>query len=205
MTDYFEVHERDGPARLGELRLSDPLHTPALVDDHIEDAGSLWSEEREIPDGNDAVLTVLPHRSAPAGTASEVTEAFEPEYPSVDFPSAAVISRETAADHGSDAYILSSAPGLTGHAERFVETLIDVRESIPADTALLLSGVATPANVAALSYAGVDLFDSDQAYVRGLEGFYLTADGEEFLEDLSELPCACPACQEGLEAFDRER
>lgn len=205
MTDYFEVHERDGPARLGELRLADPMPTPALVDDHIEDAGSLWSEEREIPNGNDAVLTVLPHRSAPAGTASEVTEAFAPEYPSVDFPSAAVISRETAADHGSDAYILSSAPGLTGHAERFVDTIIDVRESIPADTAVFMSGVATPANVAALSYAGVDLFDSDRAYVRGLEGFYLTADGEAFLEDLTELPCACSACQEGLEEFDRER
>jgi archaeosine synthase len=204
MTDYFEVHERDGPARLGELRLTDPVHTPALVDSVIEDAGSLWPKEREIPEGDEATLTVLPHRSFPAGTESEVEEAFAVEYPDVEFPSATVISRETAQDEGSDAYILSTGPSLAGHAEKCVETIIDVRESIPADTALMLSGVATPANVATLVYAGVDLFDSDRAYVRGLEGFYQTTDGEVFLEDLSELPCACPVCQQGREEFDRE-
>ncbi|MFC7190376.1 archaeosine synthase subunit alpha [Halocatena marina] len=204
MTDYFEVHERDGPARIGELRLADSIHTPALIDDSIEDAGSLWSEERTTPAGDETALTVLPHRSFPAGTDTEVEEAFAVEYPTVEFPSAAVISRETAGDHGSDAYILSSASGIVGHASKFVDTITDVRTSIPADTALLLSGVATPANVATLAYAGVDLFDSDRAYVRGLEGFYLTADGEEFLEDLTELPCSCPACQRGRDAFDRE-
>lgn len=204
MTDYFEVHERDGPARLGELRLTDPVHTPALVDDIIEDSGSLWPEAQEMPDGDEATLTVLPHRSFPGGTAEEVAEAFAVEYPDVDFPSAAVINRETAQDYGSDAYILSTAPSLSGHAEKCVETIIDVRESIPADTALMFSGVATPANVATLAYAGVDLFDADRAYVRGLEGFYLTTDGEVFLEDLSELPCACPVCQRGREGFDRE-
>lgn len=174
MTDYFEVHERDGPARLGELRLTDSVPTPALVDDIIEDSGSLWPEEQEMLDGDEATLTVLPHRSFPGGTAEEVEEAFGVEYPDVDFPSAAVITRETAQDYGCDAYILSTAPSLSGHAEKCVETIIDVRESIPADTALLFAGVATPANVATLAYAGVDLFDSDRAYVRGLEGFYLT-------------------------------
>ncbi len=33
MTDYFEVHERDSAARVGELRLADSVTTPALVDD----------------------------------------------------------------------------------------------------------------------------------------------------------------------------
>ena len=32
MTDHFEVHERDGAARLGELRLAEPVTTPALAD-----------------------------------------------------------------------------------------------------------------------------------------------------------------------------
>lgn len=204
MTEYFEVHERDGPARLGELRLDDPLTTPALVDSVIEDAGSLWPEHRELPSGDEETLTVLPHRSFPAGTAREVQEAFAVDYPSVDYPSAAVVSHETAGDHGSDAYVLSSAPGLVGNAAAFTETIVDVRESIPADTAVLLSGVATPANVATLAYAGVDLFDSHRAHVRGLEGFYQTADGEAFLEDFAELPCACPACQQGRATFDRE-
>ncbi len=204
MTDYFEVHERDGAARLGELRLADPLRTPALGDDVLVDAGSLWPEEREAPEGDESKLTVLPHRAFPGGTADEVAEAFAVDYDDVEFPSAAVVSPTTADDYGADAYVLSNAPGLVGHAEAFVEAVVDVRGTVPPDTALVMSGVATPANVATLAYAGVDLVDSNRAYVRGLEGFYQTNDGEGFLEDLEELPCACEACRVPRSEFTRE-
>ena len=204
MTDHFEVHERDGPARLGEVRLADPLRTPGLVDDVLRDAGSLWPEEREPPAGDESHLTVLPHRSFPAGTDERVADAFAVDLPDVEFPSVAVVSRDTAADYGADAYALSEAAGVVGHAEAFVETVVDVRGEVPPDTGLYLAGVATPANVATLAYAGVDLFDTDRAYVRGLEGFYCSTDGEAFLEDLDELPCACEACQQPRETFDHE-
>ncbi|MFC6874847.1 archaeosine synthase subunit alpha [Halobellus marinus] len=195
MTDYFEIHGRDGAARLGELRLSDPLTTPALVDGSIDDAGSLWTDERDVPKGYREILTVLPHRAFPAGTDERVEEAFAVDYPDVDFPSAAVVTSETAADHGADAYILSDAQGFVGHASAFRDEIIAAREALPADTALYLSGVATPRNAATLVYAGVDLLDAKRARVRGLQGFYLTSEGEYFLEDLDELPCSCPACQ----------
>jgi len=204
MTDHFEVHERDGAARLGELRLGDPLTTPALVDDALRDAGSRWTAEREIPDGDPGSLTVLPHRATPTGTDARVAEAFAPDVPDVDYPSAAVVSPETADDLGTDAYVLSGGPGLVGHAERFVDALVRTREAVPDDTALYLAGAATPAYAATLAYAGVDLLDTDRAYVRGTEGFYLTNSGEAFLEDLAELPCACEACRKSREAFDRE-
>ncbi|MFD1514598.1 archaeosine synthase subunit alpha [Halomarina rubra] len=204
MTDYFEVHERDGPARLGEVRLADPLRTPGLVDEVLDDSGSRWPEERDVLDGDESTLTVLPHRAFPAGTDERVADAFATDYPDVEFPSVAVVSRDTAADYGADAYALSEAAGIAGHAAAFVETVLDVRGEIPPDSALYCSGLATPANVATLAYAGVDLFDTDKAYVRGLEGFYLTTDGEAFLEDLDELPCACAACQQSRETFDHE-
>jgi len=195
MTDYFEIHGRDGAARLGELRLSDPLTTPALVDDSIDDGGSLWTGERDVPKGYREILTVLPHRAFPAGTDERVQETFAVDYPDVDYPSAAVVTAETAADYGSDAYVLSDAQGFVGHAAAFREEIIAAREALPADTALYLSGVATPRNAATLVYAGVDLLDAKRARVRGLQGFYLTSEGEYFLEDLEELPCTCPACQ----------
>ncbi len=204
MTEYFEVIERDGPARLGRLRLATPVATPALVDEVIEDAGSLWPTERDAPDGDDESLTILPHRAFPAGTASEVESAFAVEPDSVSFPSATVISRETASDYNTDAYVLSEASGIVGNARAFVETIIDVRSSIPDDTGLFCSGVATAANAAVLAYAGIDCFDTHRAHLRGLEGFYQTTDGEQFLEDLSELPCACAACQQSREAFGPE-
>jgi archaeosine synthase len=207
MTDGFEVHARDGAARRGELRLADPLATPALVapvDDDtpgvpgrarvVADAGSAWPRERAVPGGDPARLTVLPHRAAPAGTDERVAEAFFVEPPDVDFPSAAVVSTHTAGDHGADAYVLSDAPGAVGHAAAFVERVVTVREAIPPDSALYLAGVATPANAATLVSGGVDLVDADRAWIRGLEGFYLSTDGERFLEDVEEYPCACPAC-----------
>ncbi|WP_336002235.1 archaeosine synthase subunit alpha [Halorientalis halophila] len=204
MTDYFEVHDRDGAARLGELRLADSLTTPALADEVVRDAGSLWPEDREVPEGDESALTVLPHRGLPAGTPDEVQDAFAVDYPDVDYPSAAVVSPDTAANHGSDAYVLANARGYVGHAAAFVDAVLAVREATPADTALYLPGVATPENVATLVYAGVDLVDADRAVLRGTQGFYLATDGEYFLEDLDELPCACPACQQPADEFDRE-
>ena len=231
MTDYFEVHERDGAARLAELRLAESVTTPALVTDTdvprsadaagdgdgddaprpeadvahpiLHDAGGEWARERDDPAGDESRLTVLPHRGLPAGTPEEVEEAFATDYPDTEFPSAAVVSRTSVADHGTDAYVLSGTPGIVGHARKFVETVVDVRETIPADTALYLPGVATPANVATLVYAGVDLVDADRAVIRGTQGRYLTTEGHHFLEDLDELPCACPACRTPRDEFDR--
>ncbi|MUV87730.1 tRNA-ribosyltransferase [Natronomonas sp. CBA1123] len=203
MTDYFEVHERDAAARRGELRLADAVSTPALVDEFVVDSGSRWHEAREVPDGDDARLTILPHRALPPGTEQPVAEAFSGEYPDVEYPSAAVVSPETAADHGTDAYVLAGGPGYAGHAEAFVEAVLSVRGAIPDDTALYLSGVATPANAAVLVYSGVDLLDEKRARARGLEGFYLSTDGEAFLEDLDELPCPCEACRKPVSEFSR--
>ncbi|WP_058367686.1 archaeosine synthase subunit alpha [Haloparvum sedimenti] len=203
MTDHFEVHERDGAARLGELRLADPVTTPALADPFLEDAGSLWAAEQEVPDGDDDALTVLPHRAFPAGTRDPVKESFRVDGPDVDYPSAVVVAADDARDVGADAYLLSDAEGFVGHAAAFVEAIVEVRETLPTDTAVFLSGVATPRNAATLVYAGVDLLDATKARARGLEGMYLTDEGEYFLEDLEELPCACPACATPREEFDR--
>src|SRR6056297_722544 len=204
MTDYFEVHERDGAARVAELRLADSVTTPALADDFLADAGSLWTADREIPEGSDDELTVLPHRGFPSGTDEEVMDSFAPDYPDVDFPSAAVVAPETADDYGADAYVLSGAQGFVGHGAGFVDAIIETREAIPADSALYLPGVATPANVALLAYAGVDLVNADRAVVAGTQGKYLTTEGTHYLADLSELPCACPACRKPLSEFTRE-
>jgi len=204
MTDYFEVHERDGAARVGELRLSSPVTTPALVDDVLEDAGSLWSADRDLPAGDESQLTVLPHRAFPGGTAEEVQESFAVDAPDVEYPSVAVVSSESVESQGTDAYALSNVQSVMGHGAALVEAVVAVREAIPADTALLFSGVATPRNVALLAYAGVDLFDETAAVVKGTEGRYLTTDEAYFIEDLEELPCSCPACQQPREEFTRE-
>jgi len=214
MTEFFEVHDRDAAARIGELRLPDSVTTPALaVDRAVEepeasdvplvDSGSLWRADREAEADPDS-LTVLPHRGFPAGTAEEVEDAFDPDLPTLDTPSAAVVSQRTAGERGTDAYVLAGAQGFTGHAAAFRDAVIETREAIPSDTALYVPGVATPANVALLVYSGVDIVDADKAVVEGTRGRYLTTDGDRELERMDELPCACPACRAGIENFDRE-
>ncbi|RLM70672.1 tRNA-ribosyltransferase [Halorubrum sp. Atlit-8R] len=203
MTDYFEVHERDGAARLGEVRLADPVTTPALADSFLDDAGSLWAGDREVPDGDESALTVLPHRSFPAGTRDEVRESFAVDHPDADFPSAAVVDSRSARDLGADAYLLSDAQGFVGHGEAFRDAVVRAKADLPPDAALGLAGVATPRNVALLAYAGVDLVDATLARTKGTQGMYLTADAEHFLEDLAELPCACPACAGPRSEFTR--
>jgi archaeosine synthase len=204
MTEYFEVRHRDGPARLGELRLEDPVRTPALIGDRLRDGGSLWSAERPVPEGTGSALTVLPHRATPPGTPESVQAAFEDPTPEIAGPSAAVVTRETVAELGTDAYVLSGAGPLIGHPSAFVGTIVAVREAIPDDAALYLPGVATPANVGLLAAAGVDLVDADRAVLAGTDGKYLTRTGETFLEDREELPCSCQACRQPREAFTRE-
>jgi archaeosine synthase len=203
VTEHFEVHARDGPARRGELRLADPLATPALVDDVLDDAGSLWPASREAPDGDPARLTVLPHRGFPAGTRPEVQETFAVDPPDVEFPSAAVVTPETAADHPADVSVLSTARGVVGHAEATLDAVLAVKRATPPDTALYLPGVATPRNVAALAYAGVDLFDAKLARVRGRQGRYLTTEGEHRLDETDELPAPFPS-DPPRESFDRD-
>ncbi len=213
MTDYFEIDRRDGPARLADLRLPDPVRTPAVLtdadadDDHprpageepravLYDAGSLWSQDRETPPADRDRLTVLPHRGFPAGTDPEVESAFDVTSPDVDAPTAAVVSPGTAGDRGVDAYLLSTGVGVADHAEALVEAIVTTRRAIPDDTALGLAGVATPRTLPALVYAGVDFVDDARAIVRGTQGRYLTRDGAWSLAELSELPCQCPVCRD---------
>ena len=135
MTQYFEIHRRDGAARLGELRLSDPVTTPAVVDDYVEDAGSLLAADREVPTGDESRLTILPHRAFPPGTREPVRESFRVDHPDLDAPTAAVVHSEEARDVGADAYLLSVAQGFVGHAAGFRDALLRAKDALPADTA----------------------------------------------------------------------
>lgn len=195
MTEFFEVLDRDGAARLGELRLDEPLQTPTTVDAVLEDAGSRWVNSRDEPEGSSATLTILPHRGMPTGTRGVVQEAFAPSIPDVTFPSAAVITPHLADDLGADAYVLSGLTGIDRDPRRLVEAITETRRAIPPDTALYAPGIAEPASVALLSYLGIDLFDTDRSVIAATQGRYLVSEGSIPVEDLDELPCPCEVCR----------
>lgn len=197
MTEYFEILERDGPARLGTVRLEEPITTPGVLADRLRDAGSQWVADHPVPDPDGGVVTMLPHRGFPAGTDERVIDAFDAAPPAYEGPSGTTITPETAGDRGTDVYALAGPQEVMGHAAAFREAIIRVREAIPPDAALYLSGVATPGNAAVLAYAGVDLVDDTRARLAGTQGTYLTSDGAWPVADLAEPSCPCEACRSG--------
>lgn len=205
MTEYFEVVERDGPARLGTVRLASPQSTPALCDSFLRTGESQWSGEPALPDPSEELITMLPSRGFPPGTDDRVIDAFDTDPPAFAGPSGTVITEQTARDRGVDVYALSTAQSIVGHAAAFCETITAVRGAIPPDTALYLSGVATPANAALLCFAGVDLLDDTRARILGSQGVYLTRDGRWPLAEVTERPCPCRACRGTTDISDRDR
>ena len=197
MTEYFEVIERDGPGRRGTLRLDDPVTTPCCIDDVLVDSGSRWPAGPSAPEPRMDAITMLPSRGFPPGTDDRVVEAFDEEPETMDAPSGTVVTPDTASDRGTDVYAVSTVQSIVGHASAFQEAVVSVRESIPPDSALYFSGVATPSNVAILVYAGVDVVDETQARIAGMQGTYLTRDGSWPVEELDEPTCPCEACRSG--------
>lgn len=66
---------------------------------------------------------------------------------------------------------------------------------------LILTGIATPQNIAMLCYFGADVFDDSRAVIAAHEGYYLLENGSFELEKLKELPCSCSACEKIRENF----
>lgn len=204
MTEYFEVLDRAATARLGELRLEDPVTTPALIGDLIEDAGSLWTEDRETPQGDESTITVLPHRATPPGTPEEVATQMQPTHDAVPWPSAAVVGVEAPEPMGQDCYVLAGVRD--GDARRIVDRIVEARRALEPDAALVVPGIATPRNAATLALLGVDGLDRDHAAVAGGTGTYMTTRLESDIAELRELPCSCAVCRdaEDPDALDGE-
>ncbi|WNY23968.1 hypothetical protein MmiHf6_12920 [Methanimicrococcus hongohii] len=95
---------------------------------------------------------------------------------------------------GSDVYIMESAGSFDDDSIGFFEAFLNVKERLPADTALWLPNLATPENAAVLIYLGADILDTTRAEVGGYSNKYMTSAGTFFLEDMTELPCRCGAC-----------
>lgn len=198
---FFEVLRRDGPARLGRLMLDRNITTPCILspEDYVS-AGSVFryrspeeardatiSLARSLSDGRK--LIVLPY---PSDVAQDIDI-------DIDAPRAVVTdvsSVKKDAQKDADVYVLRAA-GTIAAARDLVDTLMEIRESIPPDSALYTPALATPSNLSLLIYLGVDIVDSVRVEMDGHYNRYHTRDGVFQREDISELPCRCEHCSSG--------
>jgi len=200
MTRHFEVTNRDGPARLGRLRLDETIETPAIISkDAIEYAGPIWA----FPSIDEAFeagaklskktgkIFIGPHVAVPLHTKPPFA------MPAIltDGPSGIVIHPlERERPPASDVCVIGAAGSLRNPRE-LVAAITKIRDETPTDSALYAPALATPANLALLIYLGVDLVDGTRVVVDGLLSRYHLRDGVWPIEELKELPCRCPHCR----------
>lgn len=84
--------------------------------------------------------------------------------------------------------------------EVVLDMIFTVRSVIPPAAPLHLFGAGHPLIVPFAVALGVDLMDSASYVLYARDGRYMTRRGTYKLEDLEELPCACPVCSRHGEA-----
>jgi 7-cyano-7-deazaguanine tRNA-ribosyltransferase len=77
-----------------------------------------------------------------------------------------------------------------------VEVVAASKRGLPEDAPVHLFGAGHPMTFALAAALGCDLFDSAAYALYARDDRYLTVRGTEHLEELTELPCACPVCRE---------
>ncbi len=200
MTRFFEVTGRDGPARIGRLRLKEIVETPTIISkDAIGSVGPVWafkSIEEALEAGvslssEDGRLFIGPHVAVPLSIEPPFTVPLIP----TDGPSGVVVHPLVGGEPpASDVYVVGAAGSLRNPRE-LVGAITKIRGETSPDSALYAPALATPSNLALLIYLGVDLVDGARVEVDGLLGIYHLRDGSWPLEELKELPCRCGFCR----------
>ncbi|CAD7773267.1 Archaeosine synthase [Candidatus Methanoperedenaceae archaeon GB37] len=195
---HFEVIDRDGAARIGELQAEKKrLRTPCVIDASEIGGRRVWSDE-ESQNESLSSFKALPYLPMPFRTPIEVIdesrEVIEPIKPSNSITPGVVIHPKGVIPDGFSLYILGSAADLMGNQRAFTSSIIRVREEIPYDSALYTPALANSYNLALLIYAGVDIVDYTQAIISAYQDRYFTRSGSISIQSLRELPCRCEVC-----------
>jgi archaeosine synthase len=227
MTQYFEVEQRDGAARIGKFRLSPELRTPCILSTKelgnlenpgsIVDAGSLWGLEspteleariKQIREkAGNGTLIILPHQAYPLSISADSRGKSRKFTASVDEKMEGPVGSLLRAEGEvleSDLYIMEGAGTLENNARKFLETLLALKKRIPPDTALYAPNMALPENVAMLVYFGIDIFDDTRCEITAYSDIYLTNAGNFYLDSLTEFPCRCRVCASAAPAEFRK-
>ncbi len=97
----------------------------------------------------------------------------------------------------AEAVLLANGPEFARDPRDFVAAAVGVREVLGPMKVLGVTGLATPANLAPLVYAGVDLLDSSRVLLDAARGVFHTADGAVPVSETDRSACGCAACVGG--------
>jgi archaeosine synthase len=97
----------------------------------------------------------------------------------------------------AEAVFLANGPEFARDPRDFAAAVAGIREDLGPAKVLGVTGLATPANLAILVYAGVDLADSSRILLDSARGVFHTADGAVPIAEADRDACGCPACTAG--------
>ena len=217
MTQYFEIEQRDGAARIGKLLLSPELRTPCILSTAelgnfenpgpVVDAGSFWGVKSQAElearvkqireKAGSGTLIILPQQAYPPSVSAgsrEKTEIFTLNSNGKKEGPTGSLIRPEGEILESDLYIMEGAGTFENNARKFFETLTELKACIPPDTALYAPNLALPENIAVLVYLGIDILDDTRAELAAYSDVYLIAAGSFYLDSLTEFPCRCRVC-----------
>lgn len=187
----FEILERDGLARVGDLEIDGVHHeTPAVAY-----ASTALSEPRE------GALR-LSKLSRLAKGALVVDDSYFSKDPSVD-PKSHLSPGFRGSPYAEDQpereiAVLSEVSEMLLDSRKFVDGIASMKVGRNLLKPLFCSTAGLPHRLALLAYCGVDVVDSVPLIMASHNGLYLTDTGVLDYRKLKSLPCECKACSSGV-------
>jgi archaeosine synthase len=216
----FRVHNRDGPARIGQLTIDEKnVLTPNIL--------FLHTSRCKAPEFSDILLTnetkktnILTVRIGDsifsAGEKKEKKEVLMNDYliypkdvakelhlnaltknKNIDcflIPAKKEFISEIVKDTDVNLSIVTNAAQLFSQQSHFVDFITELREKIGYQKLIYIPCVGDPTSIALLTYLGVDFFDSFSSVMAARNEILLFPIGPCRKNQLPELPCNCPIC-----------
>lgn len=188
----FEITHRDGLARLGELEIDGATHrTPAIafVDSwrHPAPDDKLKLRQSSLAKEGDLSISASSFTIGSGGADAHLKVGYRGS-PFAD-----------AAESGGPVASLSNISTLMLDSRAFADAIDALKTGPDLLLPTLCSVAGLPNRLALLAYCGMDIFDSIPLIMAAENGVYLTSAGGIARETVDELPCSCPACNEGVD------
>lgn len=222
----FRVHNRDGPARIGQLKIDDKnVATPNIF--FLDSPRCKASEFSDIILTNRIRKTKKPIIRIDESIFSTVETKEKNEVSLNDYliypkdvttelllsalvnnknteccivPAKKELIPYTIKNNDATLFIVANATQLFSQQSHYVDFITELRERIGYQKLIYLPCVGDPSSIALLTYLSVDFFDSFSAVLAARNETLLFPTGSYRKNQLPELPCNCPSCMKNKNA-----
>lgn len=187
----FEITDRDGLARLGELEIDGRKYrTPAIafVDSWLHAAPAEELKLRQSSLAKEGDISIA--SSSFSNKADEGSAQIAVGYRGSPFAASPTVG---------DMAVLGNMSELMLDSKAFAKAVDALKSGTDMLKPAFCPVAGLPNRLAFLAYCGMDVFDSIPIIMATENGTYLTNAGGAEHAAMGELPCSCPACAEGIE------